>query len=247
LEKRIRNFLWAEKTSVAVNQETVYAPADQGGKGLLDIVARNEAIAVTWLKSYLSFGDERPLWAFVADELLAKKAQEADSNVDMEIQVNTYLQSWDTKVTELNPDLATMVKVATKHALQLDRLPIARNIQREMPIWFHQKSTASRTLFTGSQHHKEVIRCLKKTHNMYSIGDTESLTPRLKTARHKDGKNCRCTACVELRGAGCRDPNRCMRRARDMLSSSSPNGTRCSPNQKTGRRRWKMSLRSGPP
>jgi hypothetical protein len=157
LEKRIRKFLWAEKTCVTVNQETVYATMDQGGKGLLDIVTRNKVIAVTWLKSYLSFGDERPLWAFVADELLARKAQEADSNVDLDIRVNTYLQTWDTKVTELKPDLAAMVKVATNHALRLDGLAIARNVQREMLIRFHQKSTASRTLFTGCQHHKDVI------------------------------------------------------------------------------------------
>jgi hypothetical protein len=41
---------------------------------------------------------------------------QADSNVDMEIRVNTYLQSWDTKVTELKPDLAVMVKAATNHS-----------------------------------------------------------------------------------------------------------------------------------
>ncbi|KAJ7675942.1 hypothetical protein DFH06DRAFT_925864, partial [Mycena polygramma] len=30
LEKRIRNFLWAEKVKVTVNKETIYAPADDG-------------------------------------------------------------------------------------------------------------------------------------------------------------------------------------------------------------------------
>jgi hypothetical protein len=66
LEKRVRKFLWAEKTNVTVNKETVYAPAEMGGKNLLDIVTRNEAIAVTWLKTYLSFGPDRPLWCFGA-------------------------------------------------------------------------------------------------------------------------------------------------------------------------------------
>jgi hypothetical protein len=91
-----------------------------------------------------------------------------------------------------------------------------------MPIWFHQKSTASRTLFTGGQHHKDVIRCLKVTHEMHKTGDAEDLALKLRTARHKDGKNCRCTTCVEFRNTGCRDPNRCMRRARDILSSLLP-------------------------
>ncbi|KAJ7232814.1 hypothetical protein C8J57DRAFT_1091026, partial [Mycena rebaudengoi] len=94
LEKRVRQFLWAEKEQVTVNKETVYAPADVGGKDLLDIVSRNEAIAITWLKTYLNFGEDRPLWCFVADELLAKKIQAGDINVDEAMRLNAYLQTW---------------------------------------------------------------------------------------------------------------------------------------------------------
>jgi hypothetical protein len=94
LDKRIRSFLWAEKSQVSVNKETVHAPASVGGKDLLDIMARNEAIAITWLKTYLSFGPDRPLWCFVADELLAKRAVGSDINIDEALQLNTYLQSW---------------------------------------------------------------------------------------------------------------------------------------------------------
>jgi hypothetical protein len=93
LERCVRSFLWAEKEQVRVNKETVYATSDIGGKNLLDIVARNEAIAVPWLKTYLSFGPDRPLWCFVADELLAKKAVES-RYVDEAMRINTYLQSW---------------------------------------------------------------------------------------------------------------------------------------------------------
>jgi hypothetical protein len=60
LDRRIRNFLWASKSQATVNRETVHAPSDVGGKNLLDIIARNEAIAVTWLKTYL-IGPDRPL------------------------------------------------------------------------------------------------------------------------------------------------------------------------------------------
>lgn len=99
---------------MTVNKETVYAPINMGGRNLLDILARNEAIAITWLQSYWKFGEDRPLWAFVADELLAKKAQACDTNVPEVLRRNTYLQTWDTKVTELPNDLAKMVKTATK-------------------------------------------------------------------------------------------------------------------------------------
>ncbi|KAF9028756.1 hypothetical protein BDZ89DRAFT_1091965 [Hymenopellis radicata] len=53
MEKRVRKFLWAEKTNPTVNKETIYAPFAAGGRKLLDIKARNEAINVMWLKSYL--------------------------------------------------------------------------------------------------------------------------------------------------------------------------------------------------
>jgi hypothetical protein len=54
LDRRIRSFLWADKSQATVNKETVHAPSDAGGKNLLDLITRNEAIAVTWLKTYLS-------------------------------------------------------------------------------------------------------------------------------------------------------------------------------------------------
>ncbi|KAJ7276721.1 hypothetical protein C8J57DRAFT_1061581 [Mycena rebaudengoi] len=101
LEKRVRDFLWAEKDRVTVNKETVYAPSDIGGKDLLDIVSRNEAITITWLKMYLSFGEDRPLWCFVADEILALNPLASDRTaVDQAMRLNQYLQSWRVKADE---------------------------------------------------------------------------------------------------------------------------------------------------
>jgi hypothetical protein len=91
LEKRIRNFMWAEKTNVTVNKETVYAPKDIGGRNLLDIVARNEVIAITWLKSYLTFGEDRPLWAYVTDKIMSVNALGAEHNVDVAVRMCPYL------------------------------------------------------------------------------------------------------------------------------------------------------------
>jgi hypothetical protein len=68
LERRIQAFLWNDKSLIAVNQETVSAPIDMGGRNLMDIIACNEAISATWLKSYLDLGPARPLWGFAADE-----------------------------------------------------------------------------------------------------------------------------------------------------------------------------------
>jgi len=45
---------------------------DAGGKKLLDLGTRNKAIEIRKLKSYLTFGANRPRWAYAADELIRK-------------------------------------------------------------------------------------------------------------------------------------------------------------------------------
>ncbi|KAJ7020352.1 hypothetical protein C8F04DRAFT_1196800 [Mycena alexandri] len=182
LEKRIRNFLWAEKTSVTINKETIYAPTELGGRNLLDIIARNEVITVTWLKSYLSFNEDRPLWAFVADELYARNALGDDINVEEALCKNMYLQSWrtNTRNGKLPKDLINMVKVAKKHELSIDGLAISRNIQREMPVWYHNKSRATRRLFN----YGEQVGCLWENHNIRTVGEAETLARKAGTTRH---------------------------------------------------------------
>jgi hypothetical protein len=123
LDRRIRSFLWAEKSQATVNKETVHAPSDVGGKNLLDIIARNEAIAMTWLKTYLSFGPDHPLWCFVADEILANKVVVADLNVDEAMRINSYLQSWAPYQSKENlgsKDLADMMKTGRTYGVTMD-------------------------------------------------------------------------------------------------------------------------------
>ncbi|KAJ7242265.1 hypothetical protein C8J57DRAFT_1084486, partial [Mycena rebaudengoi] len=168
LERRIRKFLWAEKTSVTINKETIYAPADAGRRNLLDIVARNEAITITWLKSYLSFGDDRPLWAFVADELYARNIRGEDDFVEEGMRRNMYLQSWrtNTRNGKLPKDLLEMDKMALKHGVSMDGLAISRDIQRDMPVWYHRKSRASRRIFSPDT---LVNSCLQKNHKVITV------------------------------------------------------------------------------
>ncbi|KAJ7140526.1 hypothetical protein C8R43DRAFT_892741, partial [Mycena crocata] len=165
LEKRIRNFLWDDKTNVTINKETVYAPVDMGGRNLLDIVTRNEAIAVTWLKSYLSFGDDRPLWAFVADEIMAKTPLGTDTNVDIGLRLNSYLQSWRVKKAELCTDLKTMVEVGDRYNVQMEALGVSRIAQREAVIWYHEKSRSGKALFSMGK----AVTCLRKKHEVITV------------------------------------------------------------------------------
>lgn len=60
LIKRISAFLWKEKGHNPVSQRVVSSPIERGGRKVLDIKIRNEAIKVMWLKAYLSYGNVLP-------------------------------------------------------------------------------------------------------------------------------------------------------------------------------------------
>ena len=93
LEKRIRKFIWRERTMTPVNTETLYAPIEIGDRGLLDIKSRNKAIDLIWLKSYLKFYSDRPLWTLVADALMAINLPQSESPSNKEIRQSVFLQS----------------------------------------------------------------------------------------------------------------------------------------------------------
>ncbi|KAH9886322.1 hypothetical protein C8Q73DRAFT_624057, partial [Cubamyces lactineus] len=59
----IRNYIWDDKHNTPVAMTHLHLPVEKGGIKLIDLEARNEAIDLTWLRSYLSFGEGRPLWA----------------------------------------------------------------------------------------------------------------------------------------------------------------------------------------
>ncbi|KAJ7448282.1 hypothetical protein B0H11DRAFT_1744415, partial [Mycena galericulata] len=217
LEKRIRNFLWNDKTTVTINKETVYAPVELGGRNLLDLVARNEAITVTWLKSYLSFGDDRPLWAFVADEIMAKYGRGGDSAVHEAMRVNMYLQKWRvSRLEPIGPDLKRMINTADKYNVQMEALAVSREAQREASVWYHEKSRADNRLFNSGQ----AVPCLRVKHRVVTVGDAEILARKTGTARHTARRDCHCVSCNDMRNTvGCNAPHLCFKKARDMLDS----------------------------
>jgi ribonuclease HI len=205
---------------VSVNKETVHAPSSVGGKDLLDIVARNEAITITWLKTYLSFGPEHPLWCFVADELLAKKAVVSDINVDEAMRLNTYLQSWapyQSAATLKSKDLANMMEVGKRYGVTLDAMAVSRKIQDSMPIWYHKFSNGDRWLFNSPSY---VIKCLKEKHRVKYVRDARMLARKIGTPGHKHEFDCQCSSCRVSRAiTKCLHPSKCYHKAREMLNS----------------------------
>ncbi len=157
LERRVQKFIWGDKNKININKETVYAPIMDSGRNLLDIPARNEAIILTWLRSYLNFGPNRPTWAYVADAIIAHHTPMSEENVDLTQRINIFLQSWKTSVIRLPEDLRSLIKTAQKYNTCLDRLALSQTILCGIPIWYHIKLRATRRLFNDS----EQVKCLK--------------------------------------------------------------------------------------
>ncbi|KAJ6537174.1 hypothetical protein B0H19DRAFT_962629, partial [Mycena capillaripes] len=173
-----------------------------------------------WLKSYLSFGDDRPLWGFVADEILAKGALAEDLNIDEALRHNMYLQSWRPKIvgSNLSADLKQMVKIGDKYDVRMGALAISREAQRKAIIWNH--ADRARTRVRIKTRHNKVNECLKVNHNMMSVDDAETIARKLGTARHRAREDCKCNACNEERTRyKCKAPHKCFVNTREMESA----------------------------
>ena len=106
---------------------------------MLDIKARNEAIQIMWLKKYMTIGPQRPTWALVADVLIEENIAKSN-NIDKEVTINTYLQTWSPRAngtSTLPPDLKKMLGTGKKYNLHLDTLRIPENVKKQLPAWYH--------------------------------------------------------------------------------------------------------------
>ena len=137
LTKIIRCFLWnGAKSRVAL--EKLYQPINKGGFKIMDLQARLQAIELTWLKSYLALGKNRPVWAFIADALIAMNARSSDKKIGNWAKINIFLQSWDTSARSKLPDeLKRMLTLAKEHHVKFDALQLSNRLKNMLPIWFH--------------------------------------------------------------------------------------------------------------
>ncbi|KAF9552435.1 hypothetical protein CPC08DRAFT_698610, partial [Agrocybe pediades] len=136
--KKIRTFMWDGKSAM-VSLEVMYGDIADGGKRLLDLKSRNEAIELIKLRTYLNEPKKRPRWASIADELIARTSA-LSQGVSDELKVNTFLQSWTAYTTArsaLPAGLRKMLSVAAKHNVTIDPPLVAKEVRRAMPAWYH--------------------------------------------------------------------------------------------------------------
>ncbi|KAJ7587776.1 hypothetical protein C8J56DRAFT_1051005 [Mycena floridula] len=68
IEQIQRTYIWNGAKSSTISKDRLASEIDKGGKKIMDIGSRNEAIDLMRLKTYLNLDpDTRPTWAYVAD------------------------------------------------------------------------------------------------------------------------------------------------------------------------------------
>jgi exonuclease III len=200
------DFIWAGNARRApINRETMHAPLLEGGKKILDLEARNEAIQLTWLQSYMTT-ENRPTWAYFADHLFGLAALPSGRQVDGEAAGNPFLQNWRPKLSAgstLPNELISMVKAARKHDAKIEALEMGENIRRDMPLWFHIRESTYAKQVTN----RPTARCLRTAHEIRNVGHLEANIAH--QAAHTGRPSCRCETCSAGRAQGCRNPTQC--------------------------------------
>ena len=220
IQKIIQNFLWESEATPRIAPSTLELPIEQGGLNLLNIKARNEAINIMWLKSYLDFSPTRPTWAVITDLLITASAP---PNISPLGRFNTYAQSWNPptrgpRSSFLNDDILRMINTAKKYNTNLAALRIAPNINAQLPAWYHVRA-APRPLSNIPS------KCLLKKHDISTVADLIRTSKKVQPDQngpHTPNLTCTCIDCVRDRLKGCRNPHECAKEALARVTAIAP-------------------------
>ena len=201
LTKLIGDFVWDNRPSHPINLPTLSKPLCEGGLKLLDLRARNEAIELRKIHSYLNF-NQCPTWAYIADELFSLNSAVSTLAVDGKSRLNPFLQAWHPKTSgkhcTLPASLIRLFQTTRKYNVLLAPIALSSDLKASLPIWSHlaiPKPAYPRC--------PAVIRCLRNIHRVSTVGDAAALASTALPSTHQDGRPfCRCAACLPLTTAG---------------------------------------------
>ncbi|KAI0772297.1 hypothetical protein BD413DRAFT_474178, partial [Trametes elegans] len=170
-----------------------------------------------WLKSYLSFGPNRPWWASLADKIFAHFVPKDCSVKDPALRMNPFLQHWKPKKSVLPQVLKDMLTVAKKYNLRAEGLAFSRTILRRLPMWDHAQTNLKDIHKLSSA--SAVVTCLKDKHKLRTVGNFETFAANLTAQDHRPTQQCNCPTCermiIDFR---CSNPHRCFTRAAQFLN-----------------------------
>ena len=229
INMRMRAFLWNGARTSPVSMDTLCLPVEEGGLGLLDIEARNEALDLMWMKRYLDLSPRRPVWAWAMDVLISKSASSEAGAITRAAQINTFLQDWKPSLgprTGLPPYLKRNLLTAKKHNVSFAAIKLSRRAKESLPIWYHMGALKKLRRMNNTVRGK----CLRSSHKVRVVADLLPLRARHAT----DGEEspsisqtvpippCHCNHCEEDRRGGCRDPRKCCEFAAELLEQVKP-------------------------
>jgi hypothetical protein len=193
ISRKISKFLW-DDASPMVSAQTMSSPINAGGKKILDIQARNEAIEIMKLKSYLKIGPDRPRWAQVADALMSRNIPKTQKVCDDESKYNTFLQTWSVKTgakSELPDSLCKMLQAAKRHGVDINPPLPSLTLRNQMPIWFHKGQDEEKNPHNNG---KWAI-CQRNIHKIKTVEDIKTYIDEIQGLRHFPRINCACRPC----------------------------------------------------
>ncbi|KAI0641795.1 hypothetical protein C8Q79DRAFT_884404, partial [Trametes meyenii] len=174
-----------------------------------------------WLKDYLNLGPERPMWAYLVDDLLARTVPKDSYPREKQLRTNTFLQLWEPKARSLPDELKAMLRIARKYGVRQEGLAFTRAQMRAMPMWAHaQVDEAGLKRLTVKS---RTMNCMVNNHGLRTVGDFEKLAGLRAALSHSEKRGCACKECerliVEER---CASPRRCAKRAEEILDLLPP-------------------------
>ena len=207
LVKMIRAFIWDDSPSPPmIGIKKLYAQKENGGISLLNIPARNKAIALTWLKAYLDLTPSHPNWAFVTNTII--------NHIRPDVTPDSYLShyslmSWSPpsqgpRAKTLLTCVLSLIKTAMEADLTFAPLKLSHHLKLLLPAWFHMGTPLP-------TYHKVKDSCLKQVHKISKVKNLMKLYKwiRQDDSGHIPWCNCKCAGCEEDRSRGCKDPHKC--------------------------------------
>ena len=153
---------------------TLRRPIREGGLNVLDIKARNEAIEIIWLKTYLNFAPSRQKWATVTDHIILATAPPQSVEKARE---NPFLQTWTAPIKgqwakHMNDDIRHMLKIARKYKVNITAIRMTPHLLAQLPVWYHL--SAKWKPIAGA-----TAKCLLEKHNISKVADLIKTSARL--------------------------------------------------------------------
>ena len=228
--KITRKFMWGDNSSPRIALDFLQSPVEEGGLNLIDIKARNEAIEIMWLKSYLNISPSRPEWAAVTDLLIDMAAPPASTQKARGI---SFLQSWKPitrgqRAKQMGNDTFRMIKTTGKFNTNLEALCLTPHLRAQLPAWYHIASNPRP--ITGA-----AAKCLLNNHQSTTVAHLMRISARTRNPNtdpsrpHQPKTFCYCVDCSKDRMEGCRNPHACAQEAQARLDQILPKFNPLSP------------------